>query len=218
MRDTLIGISIGKNAIILGVFAIFTAGALAFIHASTAERIAAQEKRAAAKALLEIVPRALHDNDMLESTWPVPEALWPELGLRSATNIHVATRAETPVALIIPAVAPDGYSGDITMLVGVLTDGTISGVRVLSHKETPGLGDKIDLNKSDWILNFDGLSLANPESIAWQVKKDGGQFDQFTGATITPRAVIGRIKKTLVFFGAHKNTILSNYSGEASDD
>src|SRR5690606_24060195 len=98
---------------------------------------------------------------------------------------------------LVPAVAPDGYSGAMRMLVGVNRDGTLAGVRVLTHRETPGLGDKVDLSKSDWILGFNGRSLGNPEPDRWGVKKDGGEFDQFTGATITPRAVTAQVKRVL---------------------
>lgn len=206
----MLGMSIGKNALVLSIFAIVTAGLLAFIYSKTADKIAEQEKRAAEKALLDIVPRALHDNDMLSTRIVLSEAQASALGVDVGAVAYLATQAAEPVAVIIPSTAPDGYSGDIRMLVGVFTDGRIAGVRVLSHKETPGLGDKIDLNKSDWILGFDGLSLAKPLPQQWAVKKDGGDFDQFTGATITPRAAIKRIKNTLAFFEKNKSAWLNS--------
>lgn len=199
--------SISLNSIILGAFAVLTAGILAFIYSSTAERIAEQERQAAQKALLEIIPRAQHDNDLLASRWSIPNALKSQLGLKNPSDIHIATRNNTIIGMIIPALAPDGYSGDIKILVGIYMDGSVSGVRVLSHKETPGLGDKADIKKSDWILSFDGKSLDTPIIEKWEVKKDGGEFDQFTGATITPRAIVKRVRKTLEFFKQHKDLI-----------
>jgi len=115
----------------------------------------------------------------------------------------VARNNGKTIALIIPATAHDGYSGDISMIVGVNRDGTVAGVRILKHKETPGLGDKIDVKKNQWILNFDGKSLTVPVIEDWKVKKDGGAFDQFAGATITPRAVVGQIKRVLEFAQAN---------------
>ncbi len=199
--------SIGKNSIILGGFALVTAGILAATFMVTKDRIAAAEKRAAARALLEIVPRARHDNDMLSDIRPLPASHLDDLGLSDAALIHIAKKSGAPVAAIIPSVAPDGYSGDIGLIIGINVDGSIAGVRVLTHKETPGLGDKVDVNKDDWVLDFNGKSLANPSAEQWRVKKDGGAFDQFTGATITPRAVVRRVRQTLEYFAGHKQDI-----------
>ena len=203
----MLGKSIGKNSFILGLFALLTAGVLAATFMLTAERIEAAQKRAAEKALLEIIPRERHDNDMLQDVYTPTAANLERLGLKTGSVIHIARRNGEPVAAIIPTVAPDGYSGEISLIVGVDVDGSVAGVRVLSHKETPGLGDKIDLNKSNWILGFDGKSLLHPQASGWQVKKDGGEFDQFTGATITPRAVVDAVYRTLEYFSRHKNTI-----------
>jgi len=115
-----------------------------------------------------------------------------------------------PVAVLATPVAPDGYSGSIKLLVGVYADGTLAGVRVLAHKETPGLGDAIEATRSDWILTFEGKSLNNPPPKAWAVKKDGGAFDQFTGATITPRAVVKAARQFLIYFQQHKEQLLAN--------
>ncbi len=114
-------------------------------------------------------------------------------------TIYRARKNNQPVALIIKTIAPDGYSGDIKILIAIKKDNTISGVRVLQHRETPGLGDKIEVRKDDWIKKFAGLSLTDDNMNQWRVKKDGGKFDQFTGATITPRAVVRAIKNTLIF-------------------
>lgn len=199
----MLGQSISKNSLILGVFALVTAGTLALTNLGTQDRIAAAERAAQQKALFEVVPLDQHDNDMLTDTMAVPAAATAALGLRSDKPIYIARQAGKITALIIPATAHDGYSGDIDMIVGVLADGSIAGVRVLRHKETPGLGDKVDLKKSQWILNFNGKSLHFPVIEDWKVKKDGGAFDQFAGATITPRAMVGQIKRVLEVVAAH---------------
>ena len=196
----MLGKSISTNSLLLGAFALVTAAILAGTELGTADRIAAAEREAAQKALLQIVPLERHDNDLLLDTVPVEPRFWQLLGLKNGGNIHIAREQGKPVAAIIPAVAPDGYSGDIKLIIGVNKDGSVAGVRVLAHNETPGLGDKVDLKKSDWLLNFDGKSLTSPAEASWAVKKDGGDFDQFTGATITPRAVVKQVKKALEFF------------------
>lgn len=196
--------SVRRNSIALGIFALVTSGILAITLLATEERIATAERRAAEQALLEIVPRERHDNDMLSDRLPVPESLWPLLGLKAGGDIHIARTDGEWMAIIVPAVAPDGYSGNIKMIVGINRDGSLAGVRVLNHQETPGLGDKVELKKSDWILGFNGKSLNNPSVDQWKVKKDQGVFDQFTGATITPRAVVQQVKRSLQFFEAAK--------------
>lgn len=199
--------SISKNGILLLLFALVTAGILASTYEGTKDAIATAERKAAEKALLEIVPANRIDNDLLLDTIPVPEAAWQSLGLSEATNIHIARKKNDVIAVIIPTAAPDGYSGTIKMIAGINEDGSIAGVRVLSHNETPGLGDKIDLKKSDWIKSFDGKSLNKPQTTLWKVKKDGGTFDQFTGATITPRAVVQQIRRTLEFVRQNKKNL-----------
>ncbi len=196
----MLGKSISKNSLLLGAFALVTAAILAGIQAGTADRIADAERRAAQKALLEIVPEDRHNNDMLAETLNIDEQYWELLGLKSGGEAHIARQNGEAVAAIVPAVAPDGYSGSIKLIVGINQDGSIAGVRVLSHNETPGLGDKVELKKSRWILGFNGKSLGNPAADEWAVKKDGGEFDQFTGATITPRAVVKQVKQTLEYF------------------
>jgi len=192
--------SIQFNSMVLGIFAMVTALLLASTYLGTRDRIAQSEREAAQKALLEIFPQSLHDNDILEDTLDIPDHYWPTLGLKGEQQLHVVRLAGKVVGFIIPAVAPDGYTGEIKLIIGVTVDGTIAGVRTLAHNETPGLGDKVDIKKSDWILSFNGKSLRLPEPDRWKVKKDKGDFDQFTGATITPRAVVSRVYNTLVYF------------------
>jgi electron transport complex protein RnfG len=209
--------SITKNSLLLGIFALVTTALLAFTAEFTKERIAKAERAAQQKALFEIVPRSRHDNDMLSETINVPEDAWAGLGLKSGGEIHVARHADDTIAVIIPAVAPDGYSGDIRMIVGINADGTIAGVRIIDHHETPGLGDKIELKKTPWVLNFNDKSLQAPGLSQWKVKKEGGNFDQFAGATITPRAVINQVRRVLEFVDAHRDELFQKHSATAGE-
>lgn len=204
--------SIGKNGLLLFLFAIVTAGILASTYEGTKEQIAASEREAAEKALLDIIPQSRFDNDLLLDTITVPASAEELLGDVVGDNIFVARKNNTIVAVIIPAIAPDGYSGDIKLIAGINTDGTIAGVRVLSHKETPGLGDKVDIKKSQWISTFTAKSLNNPTADDWAVKKDGGEFDQFTGATITPRAVVSRVYNILRYVDNNGALLFPNNS------
>jgi electron transport complex protein RnfG len=210
--------SMGKNSLLLALFALITALILASTDRVTEDRIAESERLAAQKALFEIVPLALHNNDLLVDLQPIPEQYWLALGLDNGGDVHIARLDDQPVAAIVPSITTDGYSGDIAMIVGINFDGTVAGVRVVDHKETPGLGDKVELRKSDWILSFNGKSLNNPEISKWNVKKDRGDFDQFTGATITPKAVIHQIAKTLEYFEKDRERLLSaiNFSDNTS--
>lgn len=201
--------SIGSNAAILALFALVTAGTLAVTQITTREPIERAIREASAKALLEIIPLDRHSNDMLVDTYPIPRQYWSRLGLKDGGDINLAREEGRISAVIIPTVAPDGYGGPINLLVGVNRDGTVAGVRVTSHSETPGLGDKIEVKKSDWILGFNGKSLGNPPRGQWKVQKDGGAFDQFSGATITPRAVVTQVREVLDFVAEHRKEIFS---------
>ncbi|HWV16162.1 MAG TPA: electron transport complex subunit RsxG [Cellvibrio sp.] len=207
--------SISKNSLLLGAFALVTTALLALTAELTQQPIAKAEREAQQKALFEIVPRAHHDNDMLVDTIAVPAEAWAGLGLKSGGDIQVARHLDETIAVIIPAVAPDGYSGDIRMLVGINADGSIAGVRVIDHHETPGLGDKIELKKDSWILAFNGKSIQSPEPEHWKVRKDGGDFDQFAGATITPRAIVNQVRKVLEFVDSHRDEL---FQKKASPD
>ncbi len=204
----MLGKSISQNSLILGAFAAVTAGLIAATFQGTEARIAESERRAAQKALFQIVPQTRHNNDMLSDTVELSDSLSAELGFKNPVSINIARHDQKPIAMVIPTIAPDGYSGDIKLIVGVNTDGTVAGVRVLSHKETPGLGDRADIAKSPWVLEFNGKSLTNPTPEKWKVKKDGGDFDQFTGATITPRAIVRAVKNALEIYQQQQQTIL----------
>lgn len=203
--------AIGRNGLLLAIFGLVTTAGIALTYQGTKANIAEQERLAQARALLEIMPADSHSNDMLDSAFELPA--FSELGLRSPDIGYRARNEEEEVlAVLIPALARDGYSGDIRILVGITSNGDIAGVRTLSHNETPGLGDKVDLKKSDWILSFTGTSLTQPSEAQWQVKKDGGVFDSFTGATITPRAVTHAVKRALQYFDNHRDTLLAQSS------
>ena len=208
--------SMGFNSIVLALFALVTSLILATTNELTYERIEQSEREAAQRALLEIIPLERHDNDMLMDVQPVPEQYWATLGLKKGGNIHIARDQGQPVAAIIPAVTPDGYSGAISMIIGINFNGSIAGGRVVEHRETPGLGDKVDLKKSDWILSFNGKSLVNPQASGWKVKKEGGDYDQFTGATITPRAVVSQVLKTLQYFEDDRERLLQIAAANAA--
>jgi electron transport complex protein RnfG len=200
--------SITRNSWLLALFAVCTTLLIAGTYLSTRERIGEQKRKAEEKALLEIVPRERHDNSMLDDVVEVgPETAG--LSLTESKRVYLARSGAEVVAAIIPVRAPDGYTGDIDLIVGVNADGSIAGVRALSHRETPGLGDKVDYRKSDWVLGFNGRSLHNPELSGWAVKKDKGVFDQFTGATITPRAVVAATLRALQYADANSKTLFA---------
>ena len=188
---------------ILCAFAVAGVGLVAATHALTDERIAANQREAMLAKFRAIIPRQpggsepLMDNDPLQDLIEVSDR---DLLGSGTTRVYRVRNGGEPVALILDVVVPDGYAGPIELLVSVKHDGTLGGVRVLEHHETPGLGDRIDDRKSDWIkVQFDGKSLGNPPEARWAVKRDGGDFDQFTGATITPRSVVKAVKNTLLF-------------------
>lgn len=176
----------------LALFAAVATTLLAGTHALTRDQIAAATQARLLRELSAVLPPTAYDNQLTADTFELDE---PALGGRS--TVYRARQGQTPVAVILSVRAPDGYSGAIDLLVGVDRSGRLTGVRVTAHRETPGLGDKIDTRKSDWILGFTGRSLDDPPRDRWGVRKDGGVFDQFTGATITPRAVVKAVARAL---------------------
>lgn len=187
---------IAKSGLLLASFALLGTFALAAAYNFTKPQIEANEKAATLSKLNAILSPDNYDNDLLNDKAELPAT---EFSSAETVTAYRARKQGTPVAALFMVTAPDGYSGKIHMVVGVRTDQTLAGVRVLEHKETPGLGDRIDATKSDWILGFTNKSLLNPTLAGWAVHKDGGAFDQFTGATITPRAIIKEIKATLLW-------------------
>ncbi|UZE97376.1 electron transport complex subunit RsxG [Alkalimarinus alittae] len=198
--------SITRSVIGLGIFAIITAGLIAATQIMTKETIEKQVKKAQSKALLQIISHEEHDNDLLEDTFLLEAG--GLLNLPNSKEAYIARNDDMATAIILPVVAENGYSGPISMIVGIEANGKVKGVRVINHKETPGLGDKIDIKKSDWIKQFEGVSLTQPAPDQWKVKKDDGEFDQLTGATITPRAIVSGVHNALNFFEQNKVELL----------
>ena len=204
--------SIRKNTLGISIFAVVTAGLIAATQVITADRIIENQEAHQARTLYQILPQSLDAN--LHQQIIMVSA--PELGYREPIPIFQSIVDGEVQAVIIPVTASEGYSGDIHMLVGIWRDGSIAGVRVTGHRETPGLGDKIDIEKSDWILGFNGLRWLGEEDKRWNVRKDGGEFDQFTGATITPRAVVRQVAATLSYFELRKAQILRPITQDVS--
>jgi len=195
--------SMAKNGAILTAFALVTTGLVASINMLTADKIAEQELLHLTSQLQEVLDPSTYDNELTTDCVIISDE---RLGPYANQIVYRARKNNEPVALIVRHVTPSGYSGDINLLTAVLSDGNIAGVRTTKHEETPGLGDKVEVKKSPWITSFKTLTVQSSSDARWAVKKDGGQFDQFTGATITPRAVVGSVKNAVLFaqseFGA----------------
>ena len=196
-------------ALVLSSFAVAGVALVAVTHATLDERIMENTRLAMQRKLESIIPAGQSTNDPLEDRILVSD---PDRLGAPQTRVYRVRKNGEPVAVILNPVVPDGYAGPIELLVSVLADGRLGGVRVLSHHETPGLGDKIEEAKSDWIQEFNGKSLGHPPEEDWAVKRDGGQFDQFTGATITPRAVVAAVKKALLFVRSQGERLYSEPS------
>jgi len=201
-----------KTAATLVAFAFTFTLLMTVVYQVTKDPIAKSEAEVRINLFHQVIADDRYDNDVLNDTIAIPPNRL--LGNKQASVAHIARKNGDPVALILEAVAHDGYSGDIKLLVAINLDGTISGVRVIKHTETPGLGDYIDIVKSNWIKLFDGESLSKTNSSNWAGKKDGGHFDYMAGATITPRAVISAVHKALQYFEENKASLL-NASAES---
>jgi electron transport complex protein RnfG len=201
-----------KTAMVMIAFTIAGTLSLAIIHQTTEAPISKAEAAVRMALFAQILVPELHDNDLLQDEIKLPAG--GDLGNRDETSIYRARLKGKPSAVILEATAPDGYSGDIKLLVAIKADGEIAGVRVLTHKETPGLGDYIDIAHGEWIKQFDGQSLVKRNDEAWFVKKDGGQFDFTTGATITPRAVVKAVHKVLRFYSKNQQAIFETAAGQ----
>ncbi|HNQ03673.1 MAG TPA: electron transport complex subunit RsxG [Thiobacillaceae bacterium] len=194
------------TALTLLVFSVVSAALLAGAYRITRIDIERSEQQEKIRLLSQVLPSQGFDNDPIRDAHTL--AVDALLGLKRPSQAFVATRNGQAVAVVLEAAAPDGYAGEIRLLVGIDASGRLIGVRVTSHKETPGLGDYIEAGKSAWIRQFAGRSLDTPDAEGWQVRKDGGRFDYVAGATITPRAVVKAVHKTLRYFAAHRQTLL----------
>jgi electron transport complex protein RnfG len=198
--------SVKKNSIILAIFAIACTAVTAVVNEFTKDTIAQQHQDQLLKTLYSIIDKDRFDNDIYQDCVLLTD---PALGSTDAHMAYIAKKGEQPIAIAVTTNAPDGYNGNIELVVAVNIDGTISGVRALKHQETPGLGDKIELRKSDWINSFSGKKVNGEQDPQFYVAKDGGQFDQFTGATITPRAVVKAVKKTVLYTQKNQQVIFN---------
>jgi len=209
--------SISRNALILGAFALLSIGLIAVFHHLTKDKIKAEMQAKLARTLNELVAASEYNNDVYHDCAIIDSngVLHPS----ESSKVYRMTNNGQPVALVFTITAPDGYNGKINLIMAVRPNGQLAGVRTLSHNETPGLGDKIDTQKSDWIKQFSGLSLDQPPVEQWKVKQDGGVFDAFTGATITPRAVVRALARGLEFANSHALDIhqASNACGASNE-
>lgn len=197
-----------KAGFSLALFALISVLFVSVTNSLTEKKIAENTAMMLLNILNEVVPAGSYDNDLVKSTFILES---DKSGFEREAHIFLATKDKKPVTAIFEVTTLKGYSGGITLVIGINAQNhTISGVRVVQHKETPGLGDKMETRKGDWVLGFNGKSLENPNLNGWQVKKDGGDFDQFTGATITPRAVVNVVKTTLLYARDHMDELFNH--------
>jgi Na+-translocating ferredoxin:NAD+ oxidoreductase subunit G len=197
---------VGYQAGLLGGFSLVAAALLVMGDIASRDAIAEREAEDLLASLELVIPGSLHDNDLLANTLSLAPGV---TGADEATTVYRALRGLEVKAVAFEVVG-HGYGGPIRVLLGIGADGRVLGARVLAHAETPGLGDKIEAARNDWILSFDGHSLTDPTPEGWAVKKDGGIYDQFSGATITPRAVVKAVKGGLELFEAQRDTLTAN--------
>jgi len=190
----------------LGLYTLAGLGFLAVVHALAADRIRSNQRAVLLDTLTALLPTASFDNELTRDAIILRDH---RLGASGPVTVYRARRHGQPVAAILTATAPDGYNGRITLLAAIRPDGVLAGVRVLEHHETPGLGDRVEAGKSNWILGFAGRSLNDPPGERWGVRRDGGAFDQFTGATVTPRAVVHAVRDMLEVFRDRRDELFA---------
>ena len=198
------------------LFAVLGAALVGLTFNQTIDDIKYNEKLFLLKKLNNIIPADSYNNDLLVDSITIqPSRL---LNTKQTTQAYRARKDNKKVAVVFTSVAPNGYNGSIRLLVGIKVNGQLAGVRVVKHQETPGLGDVVSITHSDWILGFDNKSLSNPDSKHWKVKRDGGIFDQFTGATITPRAVVNAVHNALLYFKKNHEMLFSVNTDQTESD
>ncbi|ASJ70422.1 electron transport complex subunit RsxG [Granulosicoccus antarcticus] len=196
--------SITKTGLTLGLCVLVAIAALSAAHSLTRERIEKAQQQWLQQGLIAVLPEGPFDAEPLDSAQMITA---PELGSDVPQPLYTVYQNQTPSAAVLSVIAPDGYNGDIHLLLGLSYEGQITGVRVIEHRETPGLGDDIEYSHSDWITGFNGQSLASSLPTDWAVRKNGGSFDAFTGATITPRAVINAVYRALKWYSLHRQEL-----------
>lgn len=203
-----------KNSQVLAIFAIICTAIVGLVNELTKDRIEVQAQLQLLNTLHSIIEPSRYNNDITQDCVSLSSPLLG--GSKNSSNnkktnqtAYIARNNAIPIAIAVTSTAHDGYNGNIELIVAINMDNSISGVRVLTHQETPGLGDKVELRKSDWITLFNGKKLLSEKDTRWGVAKDGGMFDQFTGATITPRATVKAVRKALLFFKDNKNSLLT---------
>jgi len=201
LRETL------ATALTLLVFSVIGASLLAGAYTLTRPTIERSEEAVKLALVAQTLPAGSFDNNLIRDAQVLPAD--PQLGLKRPGLAYVARNQGVANAVVLETVAPDGYAGEIRLLIGIQATGRIAGVRVTGHTETPGLGDYIEIGRNPWITQFNGKTLTEPADAAWKVRKDGGAFDYLTGATITPRAVIQAVNKALHYFERHKTALLA---------
>lgn len=197
--------SVVKSGITLAVIAGLCTALVALTYTATAARIEANEQAWLERSLQPALSGLFFDSGVTESMMTIPPP--HDLPGSEAAIVYRVYAEDTPVAALFVVSARDGYAGPIRVLVGVDVSGAVTGVHVLEHRETPGLGDRVESGKSDWVHQFDGRSLVDPSPSGWAIKRDGGQFDQLTGASVTPRAIVKAIRDTLLYFEAHREEV-----------
>lgn len=200
----------GRAALVLLLCAVLAVGVVSLVHEATRDEVAAARHARELARFDELLRGLRYDNDLLAETILVRDA--ELLGSTGPVTAYRARFGQQPVAVILAPVARNGYSGPIELLVAIAPDGKLLGVRVTAHRETPGLGDRIETRKSAWIESFTGRWLGSPPLPRWKVRKDGGDFDQFTGATVTPRAIVSAVANALVYFERHRDELLASAS------
>jgi len=212
MRRTIAKASL-LTALNLLFFALIGTAVLAITYQLTHDPIERSEEMEKLKLIAQIAPAGSYDNDIIKDTTELgPDEL---LGNDTATPAYLGRLNGVPSIVVMQVIAPDGYGGKIHMVIAIHSNGRIAGVRVVSDKETPGLGDYIEIAKSKWINGFAGKALDNPDAGGWKVKKDGGVFDYMAGATITPRAVVKAVHNALQYYALHREILFKAHASTA---
>lgn len=204
-----------KTGLTLAAIGAICTALVAATYLATRDRIAANDKALLERSLQPALSGVDYDSGLTDSQLVVPPP--HDLPGNEPAVIYRVFAAGEPAAALFAVTAEDGYSGPIRVLVGIAVEGTVAGVRILRHRETPGLGDKIESSRSDWVLQFDGRSIGDPPATGWAIRDDGGEFDQLTGASITPRAVVTAVRDTLLYFDAHRDEIFRVTAAEEDE-